>query len=155
MKFKTYVSLITLVTIAAIGGLFVLKKPDGTPWITIGDMAGSPASKITKVYRWKENGSWSFAGQMPEGVPPELVEMIEINPDTNLIQGLRPEKGLQITSSQDQQDGSDTPDRGSYMSIPVPLTVQPDQLNKLFEDAKNIQNVMNERTNVLNTQTNY
>jgi len=160
MRLKTYVSLITIVSIAAIGGLFIVKKPDGTPWLTLEDVTHS-SSNITRVYRWKEQGTWSYAGEIPDDIPVELVEMIEINPDTNLIQGLKPEKsedqnkGLQTLSSFGQNESNSKQEGSSSMSIPVPLTIQPDQLNQLFEDAKSIQSFMNERTNSLDAQTDY
>lgn len=165
MKFKSFVFMITFIGIAAFTGLFFMKKPDGSAWLEWQDLASGPGalsvSNNTKVFRWKEDGSWSYAGEMPEHIAPEMVEEIEINPDTNLIQGLKPEPESEQTipgiagalpgiSSESSNNGT-----GSNLSVPVPLTIQPDQLQKLFEDAKAIQQQMNNRTDNLDIQVDY
>jgi len=96
---------------------------------------------ISKVYKWRgDDGGWHFSENLPEGIEPEQV--IFINSDTNIIQGLpQPDK---VTS--DNAPASDLP--------VTPEPVQAGNLNpynkkaidKLLNDARGVQEIMDQRS---------
>ncbi|MGH1372047.1 MAG: hypothetical protein ACRBBW_08435 [Cellvibrionaceae bacterium] len=146
------------ILVLGLGAPFILKKPDGTPlmdarelipdvtawstdiggwWNRIKRKAPEVTGDIisgeeTTVYRWQApDGSWQFSDTPP--VQGEA-EKITVDPNANLIEGL-PEK-VEPEPEQSQQPGVD---------LPLPMTISPDQLKKLKQDAENIQNLMNDR----------
>lgn len=161
MKFKPFIFILSLIGIGALAGLFVLKKPDGTAWLTFNDLGLNLPTTMsvnsidipgkTTIYRWKDGDSWSFSGEFPEGVDPALVEITYINPDTNLIQGLRPAKDSSTEDLSGQLPDKLEPDQD--FTMPVPLTIQPDQVLKLLEDARNMQGVMDDRVDEIDAAT--
>lgn len=153
------------ILVLGLGAPFILKKPDGTPlmdarqlipdvksWST--DISGwwnrmkrkvpeatggAVGGEETTVYRWKApDGSWQFSDTPP--VQGEA-DKITVDPNANLIQGLPEQQEPELDSQEDEDSG---------IGLPLPMTISPDQVKKLKEDAENIQKLMDDRADQLN-----
>ena len=164
---KLFIKTMMVVVILAVGGLFILKQPDGTPWLKVDDFTSStsPLEKVTEqiksswsevekstselvqvksapeksaVYRWKgSDGKWHMSDIPPADDTP--VEIVYIEPNGNVID----------LSSNTSQTTSDNKASHSASTIPLPMTTSPQQAKKLIEDAKNIQSLLDKRAEKL------
>ena len=156
---KLFIKFMCFLAVLALIGPFILKTPDGRPllslhqvlpdmafrmpslpsWESIPDELGEHAGE-TKVYRWTAgDGSLQFSNMEPENTE---YEVVWIDPDTNLIQSLSANTPtLSQLPAQDSQESTINP-------FPV-LSISPEQLEKLHEDVKNVQNLMDERNKSL------
>ncbi|MAZ86031.1 MAG: hypothetical protein CL693_00085 [Cellvibrionaceae bacterium] len=149
------------ILVLGLGAPFILKKPDGTPWMDarqfipevnswsqdiknwfsrmgreIPTSVGGSEGETTTVYRWRApDGSWQFSDKPP--VQGES-ETIIVDPNANLIEGL-PEP-VEPEVEEQEEPG---------INMPVPMTISPDQLKKLKQDAENIQQLMDDRAQQL------
>lgn len=146
---------ITLFVIAFVG-LFVLKKPDGTPWLSLNEFMpttegltidlpdlpdhndSSTDASADNIYRWKdENGHWQFSDTPPTGLIAERIEVTgDLNQDIAEPPPLIPEQTAEVTTT--------SVDTSSPLPI-APTTISPDKIQKLMEDTQNIQNIMDSR----------
>ena len=151
----------TFVLVLGLAGPFLLKKPDGTPWMDARELipdvqswgreltawwektkhkapesVGGGGGKPTEVYRWRaEDGSWQFSDKPPvQGT----AETITVDPNANLIEGL-PEP--------EPEPEKEAKEPG--INMPMPMTISPDKVKKLKEDAESIQQLMDERARKL------
>lgn len=93
----------------------------------------------TTAYKWTdENGVTHYSSEPPPD-PAKLAEKMEVDPNTNLIQGLREESEEVGEIASDQPAGPDF--SGNIYS--------PENVKKLVEDAKAIQGQMDERAKAL------
>ena len=90
-------------------------------------------SKPETAYKWvDENGITHYANESPEN---QSAELIKVDPNTNLIRGIDlPE------SDNKNNENSNT----AVAPAPGPL-YPPENVQKLIQDAKNIENVLHER----------
>jgi len=167
---KLFIKTMMIVVILAVGGLFILKQPDGTPWLKVDDFTSStsPLEKVTKqiksawsdvetstsalvqdkpipkksaVYRWQsDDGKWHMSDMPPAGDTP--VEIVYIEPNSNIIDLSVNDSA---TSTDDKTNAADT----ATSTIPLPMTTSPQQAKKLIEDAKNIQSLLDKRAEKL------
>ena len=153
-------------------GLFVVKKPDGTPWLNIKDFLpdqssiteisqtankalknaessiGHPDSnKIStagKIYRWKDQqGNWQFSDTPPENLPAETMQV-----SGNLNRDL----------AEPATVNKEKPEATSPSSTAVPSTsplsaFSPEKVQKLMEDTEKVKSLMENREKHLNQQT--
>lgn len=86
------------------------------------------------IYRWRGSDGEVQFGSTP---PPKGVafESVEVLPDANLIQS---------TTAVAPADSADEPSPATS-PLPTPLTVSPEQLKQLFEDAHRLQQFSTER----------
>ena len=134
-------------------GLFVLKKPDGTPWLSLGDFVPDMQSVTDSigntvpdsltgaddvaVYRWKDaDGNWQYSDKSPSHI---TAEQKVIN--THLNRDLAPEK-IKTVASKPKGQGKALLIKDSSLS---PTTLSPDKISKLVDDAQNIQNLVDDR----------
>lgn len=98
---------------------------------------GRTANQPVQLYRWRDgDGVMQFSNELPPaGV---VYEVVEVNPDSNLIPALPPAKGA---TEEAATEGGD----GPAVSIPSPLTVSPGEALQLLEDAKNLREQSKER----------
>lgn len=154
---KIFVRLMLLLVVLGLAGPFFLKRPDGQPWMNANDVMPdtSPVERLltdvkamiaswfgddsvepigqTKVYRWKSpEGHWQLSDTPPQGID---ADVIFVDPDTNLIQGLRAAPAAPDTRV----------DAGVPSGIPMPLTISPKQVKKLMDDARAVQQTLNQR----------
>ena len=168
MRLKSFVYLAVMVSLLALGGLFVLKKPNGQPWLTLADLGlNNPIQSIknielptvsgsdggqTTVYRWRDQNGWQFSDTFPEGFSADQVKEITINPDTNLIQGFKlpePEPVTEPSVAAKPKSGEDTLGSQLLNNIPLPMTIQGEELQQLINDAKGLQNLSDEQAQAL------
>lgn len=86
------------------------------------------------VYKWTDaQGKIHYSSEPPQNQ--SLAKKLEINPDANLIQGLAPQ-----TSQKPE------PKPAQPASVPGGVNAyNPAAVKKLVDDAKNVQNLLNER----------
>ena len=142
--------MIVLVAMAFIGPMFI-KKPDGTPFIespldyftsSSEDASSAPigGSSMQSFYKWQdENGTWHYSDQPQAG---QKIETVTVDTNVNLIQGLKIEKKKERIVSQ-----------AKIPSIPLPMTVPLDKVTKMLDDANNIQQLMDARTDQIDQAT--
>lgn len=181
---KFFIKFLLLLLVLGMAGPFFLKRPDGKPWLTMdqvlpnnelpnseslksqlsyqlqktkqwildatpkftsgSDSESSSGSEATKVYRWKgSDGSWQLSDQPPAD---GQAEMIMVDPNTNLIQGLSEPVEEEIVEQ--------TPAQEPSVGVPLPMTVPLDQVSKLQEDAKKVQEQLNKRNEALEEAVN-
>ena len=93
-------------------------------------------------YKWQDSkGTWHFGDTLPKGVA-----AIEVNVDT-AANVLRPVAAPEVPSSD-----TNTSD-GASSIVPLPMTVSPTQLSTLIDDAKNVQNLMDDRVKNIEAAT--
>lgn len=149
-------------------GLFFIKKPDGTPWLSLNDLkpdvsltsvtetiedmvpqqsVGGEKGKVP-VYRWKnEAGAWQFSDTPPNHA---LAEQILV--DTDLNRDLAEKIKIQTAKKNTEQESKTTfiKDSGANdSSIPSVTTISPSKIGQLVNDAKNVQKMMDDRTKQL------
>lgn len=94
-------------------------------------------------YKWKgEDGTWNYADEpSSEGHDSEV---IEVRTDTNLTQGLKPEK--EAVAKTDKESNA-TPSQNSKesSSMPAPITVPLEKVHQMIKDAKDVQGLINSR----------
>jgi len=173
---KLFVKVMLVLLVLGLAGPFFMKKPDGSPWMTVDDVLPNKASLThqwqrfngwlsslssgvgrqlgneqmgkTQVYRWQAaDGSWRFADKPPVGAESEGgVETIYVDPNTNMIEGLAIEPVIEPSAEGDAASAG-------ISSIPLPMTVSPEQAQKMMNDARNIQTLVDERSQVLEKMT--
>lgn len=95
-----------VILIVGICGLFVLRDPEGDPWLKVSDFMPDVSAiefqwlqfvrkvfpkqettaQTTKVYSWRDSsGTWQLSDSPPED---QQAEMFYIDPNRNTIQGL-------------------------------------------------------------------
>lgn len=163
---KLYVKFLMFILVLGVAGLFVLKRPDGNPWLDYRAMmpdwqsmkykvensvtemtqeaakiSGSDNAGEVKVYRWKgPDGAWKFSDSPP---PQGGADEVWVDPNQNLIQGIDLSKPA-VPEAENQQPGGP--------AIPMPMTVSPGQVQKLMEDARGVQDLMDQRQKALEQQ---
>ncbi len=159
---KLFIKLILVVLVIGLAAPFVLKDPDGKPWMNINSilpdlramlqqgkgaldqavdktksLSGNDASssKKTKVHKWRdENGVWQYSDTPnPDGKSEEMW----VDPNTNLV------KSTPMTTAEPKSEENQEQKKSPH--LPVPMTVSPDKVSKLMDDAKNIQGLMDKR----------
>jgi len=165
---KSFFYLLAIVLILATAGLFVLKQPNGQPWLSFGDFSvnqqhltnklkttfGAISATVggvisdsdnvaneqekTKVYRWKDSqGNWSYSD---EPISSDSLEEVSLNPDDIMVMPafVSPE-----TEHKPLTTGKNKAPAASL------LPVSPQKALDLYEDANNVQQLMDNRAETL------
>lgn len=152
--------LIAALVIAVLLPFTVLKGKDGRPLMSFGDLkapglslpempdvdlakpAGAGANgREDIVYKWRDDrGEWHFSNTPPaDGIE---YSAKGYDPNTNLIQSVRPKAEVAEAPATE-------PDDEKAVSVDSPDAVgnpySPDKIEKLFNDAKNVQKLMDDR----------
>ena len=147
--------MIVLVVMAFAGPMFI-KKPDGTSFIEspLDYFTSSPKESTTSpigvtsmqsFYKWQdENGTWHYSDQPQAG---QNIETVTVDTNVNLIQGLKIEKKKEDHVRQVPKQAAELP------SIPLPMTVPLEKVSKMLDDANNIQQLMDDRTDQIDQAT--
>lgn len=116
--------------------------PDTT---SVKDVISSTSSSKEKVYQWTdENGKTHYSTQLPSDQI-KAKEML-INPDVNVV------KRLATATKESTQHHSTS--RAQHVDTPSANQAHsPDAVNKLIEDAKQVQTLVNERNQQLERVT--
>jgi hypothetical protein len=92
------------------------------------------------VYRWQgADGSAQFSNEPP--APGVAYEVVEVNPDANLIQAPVQPPVKESRSGTATQGAEGAP----AMALPSPLTVSPTEAMQLLKDARKVQELSVER----------
>lgn len=162
---KLYVKFLLFILVLGMAGPFILKGPDGKPWMELADItpdfnrlsadmqsainkagrmfdkttSSDPNAGTTKVYKWRDSsGNWHLSDQpIPEAAGRD--KLMHVDPDTNLIEGSEP---IAVEVEQSRADGVSN-------AVPLPMTVSPGQATKLLDDAKAVQGLMDDRAKQL------
>ncbi len=144
------VKLTMMLLILLLGGLLIIKGPDGEPLLEIEDFLDdaeetfqdlvpdeSPfdtgSSSVTRVYKWKDdNGVWQFSN-MP--VERQDAELLEFDGQINII------RSIDVSTS---SQGS-TEVQGSIEAIPGVMTVSPEQAADMIKTVTNLQETVDQR----------
>lgn len=150
--------IISLLIIGILLPFSILKGKDGKPLINFGDLkipefsmpalpesssSGDADAVITGspnlIYEWKDaEGNLEFSNSPPaDGIE---FTVREYDPNTNVIQSIElPSEEAEVSNTEPKTDqkilSSDSP--GDVYS--------PEQIKKLIDDAKNVENLLNER----------
>lgn len=165
---KLIVKCFLLLIVIGIGGLLVLKRPDGQPWLTVQSLApdlsglesklrqglqrlkqttaglardtGKDVGK-TQVYKWQAaDGSWTYSDKPPPDQKLK-VKVMTLDSNTNVIPALKLPTEAQKNSA---AAASSEPH-----ALPLPLTASPGEIGKLKGDAENLQQVLDQRAESL------
>ena len=161
-----------LSVVVAMAGPFIMKGPNGQPLMKLSDLIPSfDTSKLPGVdnfseptdannmlgkqrfYKWKDkNGVWQFS----ETPPPEEIQnkVVDVYPDANIIQSLskdkidsalgRPVAEISNNAIKPPKNPLDDMESGLF-----PTTVPLDKIPELINNAKSVQDMMNQRTEQL------
>ncbi len=92
-----------------------------------------PAGK-EQAYKWRDkDGVVHYSSEPPPDS--ESAELLQVDPNTNLVQGLRP------SESQEAETAETTP----QAALPQGTVYNPENIRKLIDDAKKVQETLNER----------
>lgn len=158
---KLYLKFLLFILVLGIAGLFFIKKPNGQPWLSVDDFmpnipelmaqgsnlfdsaqrsvdkatSSDPNAGKTKVYKWRDSsGNWHLSDK-PISAAGGRDQVMHVDPDTNLLGGSR------VSATEVEQSRSD----GVPNAVPLPMTVSPDRVGKLIDDAKAVQDLMDNR----------
>jgi hypothetical protein len=159
---KLSIKFLVFIVVLGMVGLFFIKNPDWRPLLQVDDFVPQAPSIMkswnditqgdlevgsktitgkSKVYRWQDSaGTWQYSDEPPVSGQADL---IWIDPDTNLIKGSK-HKDTQQSVVVDTAIST-------VPSIPLPLTLAPDKVSKLIDDAKAASDLMQQRNKDLET----
>jgi hypothetical protein len=171
------IKVFSAVLILGCAGLFVLKKPDGTPILSaneflpdinalvadakklianaknstssIGNSLANNPEKNTQentektaqaqpnIYRWRDSdGQWQFSDTPPANQAAEAMN-VSGNLNKDLVATYEPPK-------EPETENAATSNNSSATNL-TPMTVSPEKISKLIEDANNIQKLVDDR----------
>ncbi len=110
-----------------------------TPNLSLDSFSSPSLDSVTSggkqtVYKWVDtNGVTQYSAEPPAD---QVADTLEVDPNTNLVQGLRME---------DEEEES-TEKKAPEVNIPQNI-YSPGAVKKLIDDAKNVSTVLNERYN--------
>lgn len=186
---KIFLKLMVLVLIVGLAGPFILRAPDGNPYLQISDFIpswpnltltmkrwwnniGAQSSALedlaasedsdkfntwgkVRVYRWRDkDGIWQYSDTLPKDGQTETeletiadLETMWLNPSENIIAGSAGKSVQDVAEEEDSAAGQ------SDFRLPLPLTVAPDKVPQLMEDARKVQQLMQQRNEMLESVT--
>lgn len=160
---KTFIYIISLVLALAVLGLFVIKQPNGEPWLSLDaflpdtlkiadkvnlvtDKFNNVYKNITsqesddiKVYRWKDaDGNWSYSDN-----PNEMSNSQELtlNPDDVMVMPSFDASTINPPESKTN--------KSKVKASPSNEANSPSKVLDVFKEANNVQKIMDDRQNKL------
>lgn len=147
------------ILVLGLAGMFVLKDPNGQAFLSVDDFIPDTSkitasvekilpeqvvgggSEKTMVYRWQDaNGNWQFSDQPPSDV---IAEQVLI--DTHLNSDIAPPTPKTKAPVSEQRSGNAVWIGDSDSTPSIGTTVSPDKIEKLVDDAKNVQQLIDNR----------
>lgn len=109
-------------------------------------------AKAGVYYRWKDqSGVWQFSN-LPNPGTPNIV--VETDPDANVLQSLSVEKideALGRVKEIEPPEGETGEEDEGGLKIPLPTTVPISEVPELMDQARAVQELVNKRTEMLNS----
>lgn len=170
---KLFIKFLLFVLVLGLAGPFFLRSPNGEPYLDyrefvpsvssikekangiINTASGSSSDNLppneeiqtsdgkVQVYRWQdENGVWQYSDRPPTGIDRQT---ISVNTNENIL----PSQSIAEETENEVEEAQDNSEEGADIALPLPLTVPVNQVPQLIEDAKEIQELMNQRSEIL------
>lgn len=135
MKIKIAIMLVVLLVLSSIPFVwqtsFVNGGANNTPMREV--MSSSKTQHV--FYKWQDDdGRWHMGDEPPDGV---VLHAINVDTAANILQPVAAPSGKSPSAAKQPSPG---------LSLPSPLTIQPAQVKTLLQDAHNVQELMNERS---------
>ncbi len=173
MKKVFYKLLLTLV-ILSLALPFILKRPDGQPLLSLADIGQDLSAlgdnikstvlssietvkqiddsndvngeqdqpKTTTLYRWQDaRGQWHFSNK-----PSETGQSFKITPNSSIQS---PRQAQPVSNDEDTVTTAKSDQKSTEQNEDLPLPLSTKQAIKTLEDAKNIQKLMDNRSEQL------
>ncbi len=145
---KIFIKLLLLLVVLAIAGLFFIKKPDGTPWLSVSDLTSkttnvlkpiAPSTKSEQVYRWQdEKGNWHFSDKPVDGVQQD---QITVKQSQNRLKQVDLPEGFGEQKKDQDKTFDPTDNEGSGFPLTTaPLEKVPEMLDKIEDVQKKMDN---------------
>ncbi|ODS23021.1 hypothetical protein AB835_11055 [Candidatus Endobugula sertula] len=157
------VKFVCFILVLGIAGLFVLKKPDGTPWLSVNEfipdtsiISSKAASMVNtlkdttnpstkeaaseEIYRWQDQkGHWVYSDMPPTDQNAEVIHVTgSLNKDL-----------AEKTTPTNTRSESTTATAESISTSIGPTSLSPEKISGLLEETKKIQQLMNNRQSQL------
>lgn len=155
MKITTKLILLGMVGLAA--APFILKKPDGTPWLNLKELLNSTdkavakveeviptPKKPTKMYKWQDSeGKWHFSDK-----PSNDFDSSKVQLDAAYNQMKHIDLPDGFGDGKKDEDQRFNPEDGNST---VPLTTAPlEKVPEMLQEIERVQDRMEERQKILN-----
>lgn len=138
--------LLLLILVLALASPFILKKPDGTPFVRLQDFLDSVpdvktptvSSAPKSLYRWQdEKGNWQYSDHPPENINAEPIQVEDKITSMKTIELPEGYRDSEITKRFDPLDGS-----GSSL----PLSTAPiEKVPEMLDQIENFQKELDDR----------
>ncbi len=142
--------LLLLVLVLALASPFILKKPDGTPFVRLQDFLDSVpdvktpslSTESKPLYRWQdEKGNWQYSDHPPENVQ---AESMQVEDKINSMKTIDLPEGYRDSETPKRFDPLD----GSGTSLP--LTTAPiEKVPEMLDQIQNFQQELEDRKHTL------
>lgn len=148
-----FTKLLLLLLALGLAGIFILKQPNGQPYLPLGNfipqgniitsrveqvLPDATMKQTETVYRWKEtNGTWQFSDKVPKRINAE-----EIMLRTHSNSDIAPPAPLSVESEPSMPTASPIfIDDNKPITTGIGTTASPESIKQLMEEAKNIKDL--------------
>lgn len=142
MKAKIVLLVVILAVLLVIP--FFLKRPDGSPLMELPKPDTTISTEQTRqtFYKWQDaKGHWHFGDEVPDGV---TAVPVSVDTAANIMQSVKAPQPAATKTPKPAEPAAALPG--------LPMTVNPAEIPKLIEDAKNVQNLLDEHNRQLEQQ---
>ncbi len=160
---KLFIKLLIFIVVLGVSGLFVLKRPDGQPWLDIrafipdfkreaaaldgvkqavveqfNEVRPKPESTVVTVYKWRNaEGQWTYSDTPPENAESEI---IVVNSNTNIVQS-EPLPSPKV----EQKSGGNVTVLSEHEPDDESSSLLKGGLGNVLQDANNVQKLLDQR----------
>lgn len=101
-----------------------------------------PATEVN-VFKWQDaQGRWHYGDEPPEHIPSQT---LNVRTDTNIVRSVKiPPKKTVLTPKKPAAEPQKQPD------IALPMTLSPEKVGTLIQDARNVQSLVDKRVRDIN-----
>lgn len=145
MKFSMVLFLVSILAVVFATPYVLPKISPKFKQISSTENSKSTNNSVT-YYKWQDaNGNWQFSDKSPEGLD---ITKVKVNTNTNILQSFKEKVSNKLETSQT------TSEKDKEANIPTSPIILPSQAKELIEDAKNIEQLMEDRQNKITQQIN-
>lgn len=173
---KLFIKFLVVILVLGLAGPFILKRPDGRPWMQVSDMVPTASQWRQQAQQWWSNAS---DGNVSDSVDKLSGETSDITGVSGLgktkVYRWRDEHGNLVYSDEPRADGNheivvlgenqtvvpatkmpqaEPPAgketaQGGEIAVPLPLTASPQEISQLMDDAQEVRHQMETRTQAI------
>lgn len=141
---KTKIVMMVGLLLAAVAAPYFMKGPDGQPLMNLlpeVDSQLSTEETRQTFYKWQdEKGQWHFGDDVPQGAKTVAVD---VDTAANVLQSVKVPVKEEVAPKKRAAEPV-------APAIPgLPMTVDPTEIPKLIDDAKNVQSLVDDRSKQL------